>query len=681
MAGLPGLPPPGFADAMQQPQAQTRGLPGLPPPGFAGQDLTAGQTATGVLGSLAQGLTFGTADEAAAGLVTGADYIGNKLGFGQRFPGGYDQALQTIRGNQAQFAQEHPVADVAGQIGGSLALPLGGLFKGAGLAKTAAASGGLSAAYGFGQGEGGFENRAENAATSGAVGAVAGPAIGAVANKVASGLAGAGDEFERMALNIQRSDLKKADRFAKIPPGEDPKLIQALDGARARGLMAGDRSPQGLIQRNESMISDLGGKVNSALSAADAGQTNIVFPQMRNAAQFIKSNPYEAEKLAAQLENRMNAINQSWDGSVSGLNEMKQQLYRISYNGTAESKALDRAIARDLKEAVEAQAAQFGGDDLAAQIRTLNAQQGENLTLRDILQKGAYNDEMPGGVAKGLQRAVVSPIGGGALGIATGMLTGNPGLAVGSALASGAASRGGQLILSDVSRAAAKAAPEIGLFGNRIAPVVTNLGQSDQTDQDTASSQYRKIAQALATRKTEAPLVSTPGKTQSTTKNSSTSSYNPLSGLPPAKGYEQIATALMENNTSVPGNTGELKQMLDAIKTIESGGNSKAISPKGAKGSFQLMDSLGKEYHRRLGLKDKYNPHDDAQAEKIATAFMADLVRKYGDEKTAAAAYNAGEPAVDRAIRKAGSNKWEDYYFYLPNETRKYGAKYENARA
>jgi soluble lytic murein transglycosylase len=79
------------------------------------------------------------------------------------------------------------------------------------------------------------------------------------------------------------------------------------------------------------------------------------------------------------------------------------------------------------------------------------------------------------------------------------------------------------------------------------------------------------------------------------------------------------------------------------------------ISPKGAKGNMQLMDPLGKEYHRRLGIKEAYNPHDDEQARQIASAFISDLINKYdSDPALIAAAYNMGERNLDRFIKQYG---------------------------
>jgi soluble lytic murein transglycosylase-like protein len=97
-------------------------------------------------------------------------------------------------------------------------------------------------------------------------------------------------------------------------------------------------------------------------------------------------------------------------------------------------------------------------------------------------------------------------------------------------------------------------------------------------------------------------------------------------------------------------------------------------SPKGAKGNFQLMDATGKEYHRRLGIAEPYNPRDDDQAKQIAGAFVSDLIRKYQDPDLVAAAYNMGETNLDRFIKQYGRS-WAAIEPHLQGsflETKKY---------
>lgn len=81
--------------------------------------------------------------------------------------------------------------------------------------------------------------------------------------------------------------------------------------------------------------------------------------------------------------------------------------------------------------------------------------------------------------------------------------------------------------------------------------------------------------------------------------------------------------------------------LLEAMIAVESGFNSKAVSPKGALGLTQLMPQTAKS----LGITDPLDPISNLRG---GARYMAQLLRKYGDVRTALAAYNAGPGNVDR---------------------------------
>lgn len=93
----------------------------------------------------------------------------------------------------------------------------------------------------------------------------------------------------------------------------------------------------------------------------------------------------------------------------------------------------------------------------------------------------------------------------------------------------------------------------------------------------------------------------------------------------------------------------------------ESGFNPWAVSPAGAQGIAQFMPATAAS----MGV----NPWDPTSALYGAASLMAQLSRQFGGNYAMAlAAYNAGPGAVQRAIN-AGGNNW---YYYLPSETRNY---------
>ena len=78
---------------------------------------------------------------------------------------------------------------------------------------------------------------------------------------------------------------------------------------------------------------------------------------------------------------------------------------------------------------------------------------------------------------------------------------------------------------------------------------------------------------------------------------------------------------------------------LSAVQQVESGGDSGAVSRKGARGNFQIMPATAKE----LGV----DPNDPIEAAMGAAKYLSDNSRRFGgDRRLMLAAYNAGPGAV-----------------------------------
>ncbi len=82
-------------------------------------------------------------------------------------------------------------------------------------------------------------------------------------------------------------------------------------------------------------------------------------------------------------------------------------------------------------------------------------------------------------------------------------------------------------------------------------------------------------------------------------------------------------------------------KVAQAIAKIESDYNPSSVSNAGAKGVMQLMDKTAKSY----GVRD---PFDVKENIKGGILFLRHLIAKYHDVRLVAAAYNAGETAVDK---------------------------------
>lgn len=93
------------------------------------------------------------------------------------------------------------------------------------------------------------------------------------------------------------------------------------------------------------------------------------------------------------------------------------------------------------------------------------------------------------------------------------------------------------------------------------------------------------------------------------------------------------------------------ESLIYAIIKNESNFNSKAVSSVGAIGLMQIMESTADDVAEELEIQeyDLFSPKDNIQ---IGTKYFSYLLEKYGEEKLALAAYNAGFGNVDNWIEK-----------------------------
>lgn len=112
---------------------------------------------------------------------------------------------------------------------------------------------------------------------------------------------------------------------------------------------------------------------------------------------------------------------------------------------------------------------------------------------------------------------------------------------------------------------------------------------------------------------------------------------------------------------------------LAAVILVESGGRATALSPKGARGIWQLMPDTARRYGLRV---------DDIQDDRLdlfrstdaAARYLHDLYAQFGDWRLALAAYNTGEANVGSAILRAHTQDFDQLINLrlLPLETRNY---------
>ena len=291
-----------------------------------------------------QGMTFGFGDEMRAGASAG---LGALTGQGS-FSDLYDVTRGYERGQQEQFAQNHPVASAASQIGGGLLTGVLGGMKAGGTAagKTLAArvgnagllgrlgiSGATGAAAGGGAGAltgaGNADEMSDipiDALTGGAVGAVTGGLLGAATEGVRTGVrAGVGaykrvrDPNHQAARNIEKvikrsgltedEILQRAEIMgpnATIADTSDPakKMLESVTNQPgAANRVALDQLTERSRKQGSELLSDLGpGRKFETLDALQNHRKQVASPLYEKA--FNEGVPHtdNLEKVFKDIE-------------------------------------------------------------------------------------------------------------------------------------------------------------------------------------------------------------------------------------------------------------------------------------------------------------------------------------------------------------------------------------------
>jgi soluble lytic murein transglycosylase-like protein len=132
-----------------------------------------------------------------------------------------------------------------------------------------------------------------------------------------------------------------------------------------------------------------------------------------------------------------------------------------------------------------------------------------------------------------------------------------------------------------------------------------------------------------------------------------------------SNGQGTMVAALLREQGLPPG--------LASVVAVESAFNPLALSPKGARGLWQLMPDTARRYGLTVApnLDERIDPVRSTQA---AGAYLKDLFAQFGNWPLALASYNAGEARVSRALTQTGAqNFWTlRRRGALPEETLQY---------
>ena len=96
--------------------------------------------------------------------------------------------------------------------------------------------------------------------------------------------------------------------------------------------------------------------------------------------------------------------------------------------------------------------------------------------------------------------------------------------------------------------------------------------------------------------------------------------------------------------------------ILSTVRQVESGGNTKAVSPKGARGDFQFMPDTAKAYN--------VDVNDPVSSAHGAARYLADLIKQHDSVSAALAHYNGGSKAGE-IVAKGGEAPYKETKEYV----------------
>lgn len=692
MAGLPGLPPPGFSEQQDIPSSTARGLPGLPPPGFSGEirsgvpsifdnpidaltssdwwftrpsgeTISAKQAVTGPLLSALSSLAPGLGDEIVAGGNSAIDSIvGNPTTYDQRLAESRDAqkntpiAAQLLTGVPAVL--KLPIASAVGERSSLL----GKLGQSA---KEGAALGGL---YGLGSGEGGLSNRLNSAAEGAALGGAISPAITLGTegiNGILSTAEKIGPDLRRKALGARQGDYAKSANdlgIIDIPEEEiATRTKTALDDLINSGQLGESRSPGDLLRTANAKEKDLMQKIGGKISAIDQARTKAgapgVMPEFENAISYLDSGKVpgdQIENYAQRLGKISDAIDAQGRGKLSFIQQQKVAIGKNYDPNDGVLNGFNRALYQDLQKTIESH---------VPGIAELNQDLTKWKIAKPIFQRGLTQAEAKDWVDTG--KAFLRTSGGYGVPMIIGNAAGGPA----GALAGAGIGMGVQRAMSPAGKETiGRALQKIGSSraGGASLPAVAALGSLSRPGALLDKNQQTSPKVRVGSSKNQ--LQATPPRQFQESEASPTSLEKGINGLDSTIGGESKANAKF-SLSKLPEAIQSLHPFIRAVIKAESNGNPLAKSKKGAQGLMQIMPAVAKHY----GI----DPTDPVDNIRVGIKEYESHINKYDDVRLAMAAYNWGQGNLDKLIKRIDSRRFENIYPYLPRETKDYIAKIE----
>lgn len=266
-----------FDDLIPQPQEQTEGRPNITIKPTQQQTISAGDA---LAGGVAQGVSLNFYDELRGLMEAGGldpkdpASLTTLLQGAYKYWSGdpeatqrYDAATSRERQTSQQAQEQQPVASIAGNVLGAVALPVGGALQAATLpgriGRGVAVGAGTGAAYGAGEGSG-LEDRAGRAAIGGLIGA----GVGAVAPPIVEGVIQGSRVLARPVTTAIRGAVNPESEAARRVTGAIQRDAAADPGAVSR--LTTQEFAASAQQGGPARVMDLGGDTTRALARSAA---------------------------------------------------------------------------------------------------------------------------------------------------------------------------------------------------------------------------------------------------------------------------------------------------------------------------------------------------------------------------------------------------------------------------
>lgn len=638
-----------------------------------------GPTLDKVLGyarSYLAGPTFNMADEAEAklsSLLTGRSY---------------EQELADIAAQNKVFALQHPVTTTALPIASGLVLnPLGAIGQvgktGAATStigkvvqpvveKVIAAPGGKIAqalvssvptqafVAGYGAGEG--ENRLSTGLLTGALG-TAGSALANVGGRFLTRLGTEADRMKLSSFGLTAADVSKnikefVAKKAGIPTVEKIPVVNTLKALEAKGIINAEDDVLANAANIESYKKVLGTQIGAVLDDANKIADPFADFQTRNVDKYLSNLSGTAKEEAQKIiaKERAAIISQFEEGgSLLDLQKAKTGL-NYSWDQSPLTPTVQKALRQDLREEIESRLAILAksgkvSEDALSTVKTLNKQYGDAADLSTALL-GKAGKTLSGNVMEDIAGQTRTSGGAGTLAQMS-TQSGNVLPAVAGALMQAGRSQAGKNYLATLMED-----PLVQQLGSKLGYALTEGG---------TGRTFAQLASPLIKPSQSTYELTTGGKIIEVPKESTpTFTIDDVGQLLNSLGRTIEPTQKKDINQIIA----EQPPLIKAIIQTESAGKPQAKSNKGATGLMQLMPGTAKD----LGV----DPTDPIQNIEGGSRYIQQMLKQFGDEQLALAAYNWGPANVSKAIRKAKKAgvkpTWENILdvAYVPAETRNY---------